>query len=359
MSLELSTFLEARQKELVERWIAAVRREPTPEPVSRAALVNRLPAFIGELISALRTGAASFSRGTTALSHGAQRFDLGFDVGAVVREYGILHRCIVELAAEAEIAVSPRERIIVLTVINVGIADAVSQYVSDRDAELRRQMSEHLGFIAHEVRSPLSSARVAMELLQRRELAAGGRLVDLLARTLRRTQDVVDNALNHATLSLGVAPRLEALRLRDLLNDIVLDFAAEAERKEIDISLDVPGDPTLDADRRLLASALSNLVQNALKFTRPRSMIEVRARRTDGEISIEVEDACGGLPPGKAEDLFKPLVRRGRDQTGFGLGLAIAQQAAQAHGGTLSVRDLPRKGCVFQLVLPARAAAAG
>jgi hypothetical protein len=70
-------------------------------------------------------------------------------------------------------------------------------------------------------------------------------------------------------------------------------------------------------------------------------------------VLIEVEDACGGLPPGRADDLFKPLVQRGKDHTGFGLGLTISQQAAQAHGGTLSVRDLSGRGCVFTLQLPA------
>ena len=84
-----------------------------------------------------------------------------------------------------------------------GIAAAISQYVNERDAELRRQMSEHLGFIAHEVRNPLSSARMALGLLQRKELAGGGRVVDLLARTLKRTGDVIDNALNHANLYVG------------------------------------------------------------------------------------------------------------------------------------------------------------
>jgi len=225
--------------------------------------------------------------------------------------------------------------------------------VSDRDAELRRQMSEHLGFIAHEVRNPLSSARMAFGLLQRRELSGGGRAVELLGRTLRRTNDVIDNALNHATLTLGVAPRMEMLSLRDALNDLVADFMAQAEGKGIEIVVSVPADLALEGDRRLLQSALGNLLQNALKFSEPSSTIYLRARRTDGNFCIEVEDACGGLPPGRAEDLFKPLVQRGADQTGFGLGLAIAQQAAQVHGGSLSVRDLPGKGCVFRIDLPA------
>jgi hypothetical protein len=356
MARPLSELLTAHRAELIERWTNTVAREGAAQPLERAELVDQMPRFIDELVAALRPAADPVpSSGRNAVEHGAQRLGLGFNVREVVREYGILHRCIIAIAAEANHALTSREQVVLATVLNDGVADAISQYVSERDAELRRQMAEHLGFIAHEVRNPLSSAVVALQLLQKRELAGGGRVVELLARTLRRTSGVIDNALNHATLSLGVAPRLEPLGLRDLLSDIVLDFGAEAERKNIEIVLDVPGDPTLDADRRLLASAISNLVQNALKFTRPDSKIEVRARRTGGDISVEVQDACGGLPPGKAEDLFKPLVRGGQEPTGFGLGLAIAQQAAQAHGGRLSVRDLPGQGCVFRLELPARA----
>jgi signal transduction histidine kinase len=359
MGQPLAELLTAHRAELIERWTNMVARQGTGQPLERAELVDHMPRFIDELIAALRPGAGPRPRpGLNALEHGSQRVGLGFDVSEVVREYAILHRCIIAVADEARYTMTTREQTVLATVLNDGIGSAVSQYVKERDTELRRQMAEHLGFIAHEVRNPLSSAVVALQLLQKRELASGGRVVELLSRTLRRTSDVIDNALNHATLSLGVAPRLEPLRLRDLVNDIVLDFGAEAERKNIEIVLDVPGDPTIDADRRLMGSAISNLVQNALKFTRLDSTIQVRAHRTDGDVAIEVEDSCGGLPAGKAEDLFKPLVRGGQDQTGFGLGLAIAQQAAQAHGGSLTVRDLPGQGCVFRLELPARGAPA-
>jgi signal transduction histidine kinase len=69
-------------------------------------------------------------------------------------------------------------------------------------------------------------------------------------------------------------------------------------------------------------------------------------------LCIEVADQCGGLPPGRAEELFTPLVQRHGDRSGFGLGLAIVLQAAEAHGGTAKVHDVPHVGCVFSLDLP-------
>jgi signal transduction histidine kinase len=354
MGLPLSALLKAHHRELVERWTNMVARENTAVGLERAELVDRLPRFIDELVAALHPEALPLpSPASNAVEHGAQRLALGFNVREVVREYGILHRCVIAIAAESGHVPTAREHTVLASVLNDGIAAAVTQYVADRDTELRRAMSEHLGFIAHEVRNPLSSARMAVGLLKRRELAKGGRAVDLLERTLRRTSDVVDNALNHATLSLGVLPRLELVRLGELLREVVFDAGAEAEVKNIAIVIDAAEELTLEADRRLLHSAIANLLQNALKFTRPGTTIHVRGGRFDTQVAIEIEDACGGLPPGKAEDLFKPLVRRGENMTGYGLGLAIAQQAAQAHGGTLRARDLPGVGCVFRIELPA------
>jgi len=353
----LSALLQERRKDLIDRWTAAVRRENATDPVSNAALVDHMPRFVDELIDALRPDALPLpAAGATAVEHGAQRLEQGFIIGEVVREYGILHRCIIEIAVEANLAIGGGEQKILAESINAGVASAISQYATDRDSELLRQMSEHLGFIAHEVRNPLSSARVAFGLLQRRELAGGGRVVDLLDRTLKRTADVIDNALNQAALNLGVSPRLETLRLREVLDDVMFDSSAEAQVRGIEVFVTMPEDLELDADARLLRSALANLLRNAVKFIAPTTTVAVRAGQGDGgRVYVEIEDSCGGLPPGRAEELFAPLVQRGRDQTGYGLGLAIARQAAAAHNGTITVRDLPGKGCIFRIELPGRA----
>jgi signal transduction histidine kinase len=153
---------------------------------------------------------------------------------------------------------------------------------------------------------------------------------------------------------MGMSPRTERIPLTTMLDEIVFDCSTEAHVKGMDVVVTVPDDLTVEADPRLLHSAVANLIRNALKFSRPSSIINVRAKRREGEprVEIEVEDACGGLPEGKAEELFRPTVRGSQENTGFGLGLAIAQQAALAHGGSLGVRDMPGTGCIFTLTLP-------
>jgi signal transduction histidine kinase len=350
----LATFLKLKRQELIDRWSRETKLQNTADPVSRAELLDHIPRFVDELVAALYPEAVPLpSEASIALEHGAQRLRLGFNVAEVVREYGALHRCIIELAGEAEEPISPRDQVVIAKWLNAGIANAASQYVIDRDTELQRQAAEHLGFIAHEIRNPLSSVSMAFRLLRKGALAQGGRAVDLFERNLRRTVDVIDNALHHAALNMGVAPRLETLTVATILKELESDWSAEAEAKGIQVDVEAQDGLAIKADPRLLNSALSNLLQNALKFSHANGTIRLRARRTDLHMLLEVEDACGGLPPGRADELFEPLVKRGLDQSGFGLGLAIAQQAAQAHRGTLTVRDLPGRGCIFTLQLPA------
>ncbi|MBC8132103.1 MAG: HAMP domain-containing histidine kinase [Deltaproteobacteria bacterium] len=351
----LFDLLRSRRQGLIDRWMHANRMETTADSISTTDLLDRIPFFIDELIVALHPEALPLpALGETAIEHGAQRLKLGFDVGEVVREYGVLHRSIMEIAGEADVAISRAEHQIIAKWLNAGIASAVSQYVSERDAEVHRNASEHLGFIAHEIRNPLSSARMAFEILRRTDLVKGGRAVELLNRNLRRIVDVIDNALSHASMKMGVVPRIEIVALRKLAEEIEFDAGAETEEKGIKVIVEVSDGLNIEADVRLLRSALSNLFHNAVKFSHPGSRIVIRAYERPGEVKIEVEDSCGGLPPGRAQDLFMPLVQRGADQSGFGLGLSIALQAAEAHNGTIRVRDLPGQGCVFVIDLPAR-----
>ena len=204
--------------------------------------------------------------------------------------------------------------------------------------------------MAHELRNPLSAARAAVQRLRNNERAVG-RATELLERSLRRASDMIDNALSHASIQLGVEPKKERLAVADLLRDIELDAGIDAQARGSDLDIASAGDAVVSADPRLLRSAVFNLVHNALKFSPAGSTVSVRARSTPSGVTIDVADACGGLPPGKADDLFTPLVQRGENRSGFGLGLAIARQAVEAHGGHIGVHDIPGSGCVFTIEL--------
>jgi signal transduction histidine kinase len=279
-----------------------------------------------------------------------QRYRLGFDVGEVIREYGLLHECILDAVTEAGHTLGLEDHRLIASALSDGVKEAVSQYVKQRDAELEREASAHIGFIAHEVRNGISAAWLTY--LRMRQQHGQDASIDRLGRGLRGVAEVVDNALVQAWLGMGVEPSLQELPIRALLEELGLDLGADAQDRRVQLRLELPAELTISADRRLLRSAVSNLLTNALKFSPPGSTVTLHAWTAAGRLLVEVEDQCGGLPPGRAEELFSPLVQRHGNRFGFGLGLAIVLQAVQAHAGTAKVRDVPHVGCVFSLDLP-------
>jgi signal transduction histidine kinase len=116
-------------------------------------------------------------------------------------------------------------------------------------------------------------------------------------------------------------------------------------------------DPALavHADRESLISAVGNLLQNAFKFTRQHSEVSLSAYAAADRILIDVEDSCGGLPPGDFEKMFTPFTQGSTDRSGLGLGLSICRRSVEANNGALRVRDLPGSGCIFTIDLPRHA----
>jgi len=108
----------------------------------------------------------------------------------------------------------------------------------------------------------------------------------------------------------------------------------------------------VNADPQLLASAVTNLLNNAFTYTHAGGRVVLRVNHEHERVMIEVEDQCGGIPD-SAADRFQPFgERRGRDRTGLGLGLSIARKAVEAHGGDIHIRNIPGTGCVFTIEIP-------
>jgi signal transduction histidine kinase len=108
----------------------------------------------------------------------------------------------------------------------------------------------------------------------------------------------------------------------------------------------------IEADRQILAAVVTNLLQNALKFTRPHSTVTLRVGGDTERVLIEIHDECGGLPSENIDELFRPFEQRGHDRTGLGIGLAFSRWGVEANNGRIYARDLPGYGCVFTVDLP-------
>ena len=349
--MDLQELLGFHRDAILQRWLVRVRGAIHPTAMPRLELVDHLPAFLEELADALGRRSSPDTSPTAAV-HGLQRLTLGFNLDSVVREYGALRNSIIDVADAERVVISPAEYQVLFDSVITGIADAVSEYERVRDAEMQRQANEHFAFIAHELRNPLGSALGALKMLQRKTPLADERTARMIERGLTRMHELIEATLQTAQIGAGVTVRREPMMLRQLLADAEASAHAHADEKNIVVSTHAEMDVTLVVDPRLVMSALTNLIRNAVKFTHDGGTVEVRARVSEDRVSIEVEDRCGGLPPGVVERAFAPFAQMGVDRTGFGLGLAIAKQAADAHGGSIRVQNLPGKGCIFVLELP-------
>lgn len=175
----------------------------------------------------------------------------------------------------------------------------------------------------------------------------------VLNRSLVGLRDLIDRALAEVRLAAGVPTQLDYVAVGRFISEVQVAASLEAKAKGCEFTVS-PVEPGLaiHADEQLLYSTVSNLLQNAFKFTRSHGHVSLKAYGTGDRVLIEVEDQCGGLPEGKAEAMFRSFEQHDANRSGLGLGLSISRRAVEASGGKLSVRDMPGIGCVFTIDLP-------
>jgi signal transduction histidine kinase len=361
----LHEFLTAHRDELVRRCREKVARRPAPAPTP-TELEYGIPRFLDQLIGALRKelgaprdGASQVPAeiGATAGAHGKEFFRKGFSVEQVVHDYGDLCQSVTELAAEKDAPVTVDEFRTFNRCLDNAIADAVAAFGHARDrvtfAEGAHQMNEQLGSLAHELRGPLNSAILAFDAIKRGNVALTGATAAVLDRSLLGMRDVIDRSLAEVRLDARLDAHREVINVSELLQELGVAAVLEAKARQVVFKVaPVARDLTVDADRQMLASAVSNLLQNAFKFSRRYGTVSLTARAAHDRVLIDVEDECGGLPDGEADELFRPFEQKSSDRTGLGLGLSISRRAVQANDGNVHVRNLPGKGCIFTIDLP-------
>ncbi len=210
--------------------------------------------------------------------------------------------------------------------------------------------------VSHDLRSPLTAIRAAGDGLEDETLtltdADRRELVETIGVEVRRLERVVDNLLALSRLQAGaVATVPEVWTVDDLIYGALDDLSRSTDRVVLSIPDDAP--PVL-VDAVQVRQILSNLIDNALKFSPPESPVTVRVNRTRKEVIVRVIDQGRGLPESELEHVFEPFYRGApaQDQTGTGLGLAIARGFAEANGGRLWAESRPGQGAGFALALP-------
>jgi signal transduction histidine kinase len=234
------------------------------------------------------------------------------------------------------------------------IAGAVTEYsrVRDvtRDGESAHE-SEHLGFLAHELRNLTNTAMLAFEVLQTGNVGIGGSTGAVVQRSLMGIRALINRSLAEVRLSQGVQ-NLEQFLVSPFIEELAPAAGVEASARNVTLSvMPVEDGVMIAADRQVLASVVGNLLQNAFKFTRPGTTVTLRVGASAERVLIEIQDECGGLQGENITELFRPFEQRSADRSGLGLGLAFSRWAIEANHGRIYARNAD-KGCVFTIDLP-------
>ena len=238
-----------------------------------------------------------------------------------------------------------------------GRVEASIQSLRDTD-RLRRELVANVG---HDLRTPLAALRVTLDEAER--FAHEGRTTDVedaVSAARRQAEGAASLVADLFELSVLDRPdqalRLGPVPIGELVRDVGRQHARAFEAEGVAFEIDAPpGLPTVEGDGARLVRALSNLLDNARRYTPEGGTVRLVARAASGEVVLDVADTGEGIAPDALDHVFERYYRGDGPRTrgsGTGLGLAIARAIAEAHSGALAVESAVGEGATFRLTLP-------
>lgn len=245
------------------------------------------------------------------------------------------------------------------------MADEVQQHVQQLH-ELSAARTRFVSSVSHELRTPITSLRGYLELL------AGGEAGDLTEeqlkyvriaeRNARTLDELINDLLTLSRVQSGkISLKPEPVDIRLLLRELKAEMLPMASEKNVDLVLVDTGDLVVSGESLRLKQAFGNLIGNAVKYSPSGQAVVVRAFRVNRQAVISVVDWGPGVPKDELPQLAEPFFRASTTERipGTGLGLPIAKQMIELHGGRLAVESEPGSGSTFTVYLPLRSAEPG
>ncbi|HZJ38008.1 MAG TPA: ATP-binding protein, partial [Chthoniobacterales bacterium] len=234
-----------------------------------------------------------------------------------------------------------------------------------RDVTQLRQMEEirrdFVANVSHELRTPLSIFRGYLETLLDDPHQPPGellRILEVMERHSDRLSALVEDVLSLARLESPAAElELSEINLPEFFQEVLRDWQTRFEAKQLRLELHVPTDlPKIEVDENRLQEIIYNLLDNAIKYSRPEGHVSLHASRNGDRVRISVSDQGIGILPEDLPRIFERFYRadkaRSRELGGTGLGLSIVKHIAQLHGGTAEAQSEPGKGTTISVILP-------
>jgi len=217
--------------------------------------------------------------------------------------------------------------------------------------------SEFVEHVSHDLKAPLGVVMGYAQLLRDSPRLDDEELgyARVIIKSVRRMEGLIDSVLDISQIEMGLGAEFQAVDFSQVVREALDDLQTPANDKNIALTLDVASAlPTVRGVPVRLGQAVTNLVDNALKFTPPGGRVDVRLGVEGGEVVLRVSDTGPGIPPAAQSKLFQKFSRVGqhRSSEGHGLGLSIVKSVAEAHGARVWVESQVGVGSTFALALP-------
>jgi signal transduction histidine kinase len=362
---------------VVQRWRVAVLSDPSAAAVRFGLrgeqMDDHIPSLTERIAEALR-GTHSELVEHEGLAHGHQRRSLGFEVTECMSELAVYRQVLFTIMREVEARQPvPRGDVIdaertLLDVIDRSIQASVRQFSLETTQEVEavqnalRETNEHkdrfLATLAHELRNPITPILASVRV-QRAKLADVEHSCEIIERQARHQAKLINDLLDVSRIARGkIDLQLECAHLEDAIRHAVesVQPVVTARGQQLDVHLGaaspVYGDPTR------LAEVITNLLNNATKYTPPGGRIDVSLSQENGMVVVRVRDSGIGIAPGMLARVFDMFAQADtsmdRSSGGLGLGLTLAKRLVEMQGGTIEAEsDGLGTGAVFTVRLPA------
>jgi len=241
------------------------------------------------------------------------------------------------------------------------LAEKVEQ-LARANAELHKldQMrSEFVSLVSHQIRAPLTNIRGAVE---RMGTDCGAinltchRMFAVVNEQTQRLDHLVHDVLNTEQLEAGqLVLQPEPMSVMPVVRQVAEQVSARSSYRPLHLPTK-PGLPLVMADRDRVAEVLTNLLDNADKYSPPGAPVTIDVRADQVEVTLAVRDGGRGLPPGSLDQVFEKFYRADNSDSqpayGYGLGLYVCRRLIEAHGGRIWAENHPQGGAVFSFTLP-------
>lgn len=267
---------------------------------------------------------------------------------------------LVQLSDKYEGEFTALDEAILIQLAQVGTVALENAQLYDQLRDQDRRKDEFLATLAHELRNPLAPIRTGLQVLQRSsDEERNVRARQMMERQLEHLVRMVDDLLDVSRVTLGkLSLKLERLDFRSVLQSAIETTRPLIETRGHELAIRLPKDPLpVDADPTRLGQVVSNLLNNAAKYTPQNGRIQVMAEVQDASLIVKVSDTGIGIPPAMIDQVFEMFTQVSRSvehaQGGLGIGLTLVRRLVEMHGGTIQAHSEGLgRGSTFTLRLP-------